>query len=119
MTQSCFRNFLKGIEKVHRYQPQQFLKAQQLNTKLTNQARVKLEKPGASEVGKLAGAGENNEGEFGVTEDGKVMGFLHQTAATFREGNLTTGDVIDFADLYSTTGKGQVLGVLLRGLVEC
>ena len=55
-------------------------------------------KPGAGVIIKSAGAGEDDEADFGVAQDGELLGLLHQTIPPLGEGHLPAGGVVDPLD---------------------
>jgi hypothetical protein len=49
---------------------------------------------GAAELGELATVGEDDKGNFNVTQNGKLEGFLEQTVPSLWEGNLAVDLVL-------------------------
>lgn len=49
---------------------------------------------------KASTAGEDNKSNFSITENRQFISLLEQAVATFAEGNLAIGGVLDPLDLY-------------------
>lgn len=54
--------------------------------------------PGAGEIIELAGAGENDEANLGIAEDGELLCLLQEPVPPLRESHLTAGRVVDPTD---------------------
>ena len=54
--------------------------------------------PGTAELVEAAGAGEDDEPDIRIAEDGELPGLLHEPAAPLGEGHLPVGPVVDPLD---------------------
>lgn len=68
-------------------------------TRSKNQADV----PRAGKFVELAGAGENDDSDIGVTQNGEFLGLLEQPSTTFGERDLTAVEVVDPLNLNFTS----------------
>lgn len=55
--------------------------------------------PDAGEIVNLAGAGEDDKSNLGVTENRKLFSLLDQTVSSLRESDLTTVDILNLLNL--------------------
>ena len=57
----------------------------------------------------LAGAGEHNNGNLGIAENGELVGFLEEAVSSFRVSDLTVGGVLYPLDLDLTASHDLFL----------
>lgn len=59
--------------------------------------------PDATELVEFIAAREDDEADFGIAEDGKLVSFFEKTVSAFGEGNLTVDFVFDSLEFDSSS----------------
>ena len=57
------------------------------------------ERPGTSKLKKLASAGENNDSNLSLTQNGQLISLLHQTSTSLGESHLPASHILDLGHL--------------------